>query len=514
MHKNPKGVVAAGHPQTAEAATLILEAGGNAFDAVVAAHLAACVAEPVLASLGGGGYLLTHDGSRGRLFDFFVHTPLQQQPPPDIDFFPITADFGTTTQEFHIGLGAVATPGVVRGLWQIQRNLGRLPMRTVAEPAIDLARGGVTVNAFQAYIFQIVAPIFLARTETLATYRSPSRTDRLIQQGERLRQPELGDTLEALTREGEALFYEGEIATAIETLCQEGGLLSRQDLHQYRLIERQPLALSYRGNPVLTNPPPSSGGILIAFALKLLETCDLSRSHFGSIEHLQLLTRVQELTQEARQTTGVDETHSEGGPPLLEEAFLAPYRRQLLDHPLCRRGTTQISVMDREGNCASLTTSNGEGCGTLIPGTGIMLNNMLGEEDLNPHGFHHWPANRRMTSMMAPTLSFLDGRRIALGSGGSNRLRTAILQVLINLIDFRMNLERAISSPRLHFERGTLNLESGFPPDTLEKLLPLYPHHLWPDINLYFGGVHAVSFANHSLEGAGDPRRGGCSLLA
>lgn len=511
---SPEGVVAAGHPKTVEAATLVLEAGGNAFDAVVAAHLAACVTEPVLASLGGGGYLLTHDGNHSCLHDFFVQTPRMRLPAEHIDFYPITADFGTTSQEFHIGLGSIATPGVVKGLCSVQRQLGCLPLTAVAEPAVQLARHGVTVNAFQAYIFEIVAPIYRTREETFAVYHSPSSPDRLVQEGDLLLQPDLANTIEALAKEGEALFYQGEIATKIATLCQHGGLLTHQDLLDYRLISRQPLSLSYRGNRILTNPPPSSGGILIAFALKLLEHCDLSATRFGSIDHLTLLTQVQQITQTARRDTDLDETHTNGAPALLTPATLQHYLEQL-HHPLCRRGTTHISILDRDGNCASLTTSNGEGCGHLIPGTGIMLNNMLGEEDLNPHGFHLWPTNRRMTSMMAPTLAFLEGRTVALGSGGSNRLRTAILQVLINMIDFRMDLETAISSPRLHFEKDLLNIEAGFPAETMTEILSRYPsHHVWPDINLFFGGVHAAAHTLSGLTGTGDPRRGGHSAIA
>lgn len=514
MKQNFKGGVAAGHPKTVEAATLILEEGGNAFDAVVAAHLAACVTEPVLASLGGGGYLLIHDGDSERLYDFFVQTPKRRPAGNSLDFFPITADFGTTCQEFHIGLGSIATPGVVKGLWRIHRQLGRLPLATVAQPAMEIAREGVVVNAFQAYIFDIVAPIYRARKETFHLYRSPADPRQLVREGDLLRQPQLADTIEALTREGEALFYQGEIAAEIARLCAGGGSLTREDLAAYRVESRKPLEIRYRGNRIVTNPPPSSGGILIAFALKLLEHCDLPPDGFGTLGHLQCLTRIQQITQQARQSAHLDETHEGALPPLLTAGTLQHYLGTL-DHPLCRRGTTHISVIDAEGNCASLTTSNGEGCGHMIPGTGIMLNNMLGEEDLNPRGFNLWPSDTRMTSMMAPTLAFQEDKVIALGSGGSNRLRTAILQTLINLLDFSMPLEQAITAPRLHFEKDTLNLEAGFPDDVLRQLLSHYPtHHLWPGINLFFGGVHAVAGSAGGMEGFGDPRRGGCGAIA
>ncbi len=507
------GVIAAGHPQTAAAAAEILQTGGNAFDAVVAAHLAACVAEPVLASLGGGGYLLAEIDRQTWIYDFFVQTPKRRRPTEALDFHPIRADFGTATQEFHIGLGTVATPGVVRGLWHIQKQLGRLPMTEVARPAIQLARDGVVVNAFQAYIFDVVAPIYRSHPETFATYRSPTRPECLVREGDRLVQPRLADTLEALAREGDALFHQGDIARRIVALCRQGGLLEHDDLHDYSPVRRRPLSFRYRDARILTNPPPSSGGILIAFALKLLERFPLSRSGFGSQMHLRLLTAAQALTQEARLELDLDETHADGIPAVLAPEVLHRYWEKLAHHPLCHRGTTHISVMDRHGNTASLTTSNGEGCGRLIPGTGIMLNNMLGEADLNPHGFHRWPCDTRMTSMMAPTLARLPGQTVALGSGGSNRLRTAILQVLVNLIDFAMPLEAAVSAPRLHFEDGVVNLEAGFDETAVAALASHYAVERWPDRNLFFGGVHAVAREGGRFHGAGDPRRGGVSRV-
>ena len=510
------GVIAAGHPQTVEAAAIILEAGGNAFDAVVAAHLAACVSEPVLASLGGGGYLLARRGENTTLYDFFVQTPKRANPPDPLDFFPITADFGTTHQEFHIGAASIAVPGVIKGLFTIQRELGKLPMTVVAEPAISLARQGVVINAFHAYIFEVVAPIYQVCPETFAAFKSPRHPSKLVQEGDVLALPQLADFMEQLAKEGDNWFYRGEIADRIVNLCQQkGGWLARQDLATYEVVKRQPLEFCYRHARILTNPPPSSGGILIAFALKLLEHFDVNRSQFGEYRYLDLLTRVQDVTQRARRDYDLDETHAEAaGPPLLNPNTIAQYLAPLSSHPLCRRGTTHISIMDKEGNIASLTTSNGEGCGYMIPGTGVILNNMLGEEDLNPHGFHQWQPNCRMTSMMAPTLALLPDSTIALGSGGSNRLRTAILQTLINLIDFEMPLDHAIQAPRLHFENGLLNLENGFSEAPLQELTQHFPNYkIWPGKNLFFGGVHAVQTQTDGFHGFGDPRRGGTAKV-
>ncbi|RMD69034.1 MAG: Gamma-glutamyltranspeptidase, partial [Gammaproteobacteria bacterium] len=181
-----KGVVAAGHPETARAAGAILEMGGNAFDAVLAAHLAACVAEPVLTSLGGGGFLLAQRDEEARLYDFFVQTPLERRPLEALDFHPIHADFGTATQAFHIGIGSIAVPGFIKGLFAIHEELCNLPLEVIMAPAIRLAREGVVVNALQAHAFQVVAPIYAQSPEALRLFGSPGHPGRLAQEGERL----------------------------------------------------------------------------------------------------------------------------------------------------------------------------------------------------------------------------------------------------------------------------------------------------------------------------------------
>jgi gamma-glutamyltranspeptidase / glutathione hydrolase len=513
-----KGVVAAGHEATAGAAELILKEGGNAFDAVVAAHLAACVAEPVLSSLGGGGFLLAHtvDGV-DRLYDFFVQTPKRRCPAEEADFYPISADFGTARQEFHIGSGAIATPGTVKGLFTVHKELCTMPMTCLAEPAVALARDGVRMNAFQAYIFDIVQAIYAASPDRCEVYRSRKDRTRLLGEGERLLQPELADSLDALAREGEGLFYQGEIAMQISRLCAEqGGHLSEMDLACYRVVKREPLTVGYREKArLLTNPAPSSGGILIAFALKLVESLDLKRYRCGTATYLDLLVRVLDETNRARIDAHLDGSGRCAADRLLDARCLADYRAQIKGRPLCSRGTTHMSIIDQQGNIASLTASNGEGCGRFIAGTGIMLNNMLGEEDLNPGGFHRWPEDLRMTSMMAPSIVFgTDGRSIALGSGGSNRIRSALLEVLLNLIDFGMDLETAVRYPRVHHEAGHLSIEGGLADEEVQLLVSRYSNHkLWPTLNLFFGGVHSVAQAAGGFSGVGDPRRGGVSVI-
>jgi gamma-glutamyltranspeptidase/glutathione hydrolase len=202
---------------------------------------------------------------------------------------------------------------------------------------------------------------------------------------------------------------------------------------------------------------------------------------------------------------------------ILSPENLGQWHTTLETGALSSRGTTQISVVDAEGNLASLTLSNGEGSSYVLPGSGIMLNNMMGEEDLNPDGFHRMPLGVRLASMMTPTIvSLPDGGQMALGSGGSNRIRSAILQVLTNVLEFDMDLEQAVIAPRLHLEGNHLNVEMGFSAAALESLQIDWPGvEQWQNANLFFGGVHAVKRLNNGgFRAAGDPRRGGAVAIA
>jgi gamma-glutamyltranspeptidase/glutathione hydrolase len=509
-----QGTIAAGHPDTAQAAAVVLGEGGNAFDAALAAVLAAAVAEPVLTSLGGGGFLLARPADAPpRLFDFFVQTPCRRQPAEACEFFPIVADFGPATQEFHIGIGATATPGTVAGVFAVHRALGRMPLARIAEPALALARDGVRVNRLQAYIFSVVQAIYLSQAPSRALYGSRTTPDSLLTEGETFTLPDYAAALDALVHEGEALFYRGDIAARILDLSAErGGHLGADDLADYQVIMREPLAVDFAGARLFTNPPPSTGGILIGFALALLRDAELAGMGFGSAAYLATLARAMQLTNKARVDSGLAAANLDSD--LLDAGFVARYRAEVLGQPATARGTTHISVIDSAGNAAGVSLSNGEGCGHVIPGTGVMLNNVLGEEDLNPGGFHRWATDQRMASMMAPTLVLWpDGGEAVMGSGGSNRIRTAILQVILDLVALGMDVRNAVEAPRIHHEGDVLHLEDGFAPAAIAELAEAFPNQKpWGERNLFFGGVHCATKRDGGFAGAGDPRRGGVAL--
>lgn len=487
------GVIAAGHELTAQVGAEVLRAGGNAVDAAVGAVLASLVCEPLLTGLGAGGYMLVvAPDETPVLLDFFVEAPGRgADPVRRAELIPVTVSFGDAIQVFNIGAASVGTYGTPAGLHEASRRFGRMPLADLVGPAATLAREGVVVNAQQAYLLEILADIVLSTPECAALFAPGGLPARM---GDVVRQPELADTLERLGTEGPAPFYQGDIAAAVVAWVSErGGMLTSDDLEAYVAIDREPIEVRYRDRDVLTNPPPSAGGILIARALASLEDAP------GPPELVRLV-EVMEQIQEERT------------PEFLSGLDDPEFVRRFLGAGPPLGSTTHIAVLDRDGWACSVTCSNGSCSGVVVPGTGIHLNNMLGEQDLNPLGFHRHPPGRRMPSMMAPTVVLRDGvAELVLGSAGSNRIRSAILQTIIRVVDQGLRAGEAVVAPRVHFEDGVVYAEPGVDTTALEA--SHRPIARFRDLNLFFGGVQAVERdATGAFWGGGDPRRGGAAI--
>jgi len=511
-----KGIVAAGNRYTAQAAADILRDGGNAFDAAIAALFMSFVSEPVLSSPGGGGFLLAKVQSQTPLIlDFFSQTPGRKVPASQLDFHPTTARFSTADQQFHIGMGSAAVPGMVAGLFETHRRFATLPLPRLTEAAVQLAREGHPLDPLQAEIFQVVKPILLATDSSRTVFESRQRAGEPVQAQERFHMPQLADFLCELTEVGERFFYQGDIATKIADISRNGGLLTKSDLANYKIITRSPTVMKWRDVDVFTNAPPSSGGTLIAFSLKLIEKLYGDKKLARASDWFCRLADVMHETNVARRETGfAKDPNDKTASTLSNDTVIDRCFDSLTRRAKKTGGTTHISVADGHGNLAAVTVSNGEGCGHMVPGAGFMLNNMLGEEDINPQGFFNWQSDTRITSMMSPSyLSWPQGRQMVLGSGGSNRIRTALVQTICNIVLFDMSCDDAVSAPRLHYENGLLNLEAGFPDDVLASLTQEFPDHkIWPGQDFFFGGVHIAEIAEDDLNGAADQRRGGCTI--
>jgi gamma-glutamyltranspeptidase / glutathione hydrolase len=518
-----RGAVAAGHPLTAEAGARALAEGGNAVDACVAAAFASGVTESPLSGPGSGGFMLIHraHGRVTELADFFVAGPgLGRGEEPAGEMLEVGVSFGegTTTQLFLIGPASCAVPGTVAGLAAVHERYGLLPWRELLAPAIELARDGVELTEPQAYLHEILDPILRFQSEGRRVYSGEGGSR--LGLGDRLRLTDLAETLGAIANEGAQAVYAGDRGRAIlETVQAGGGALTGQDLAGYRVVWRVPVEVGFAGCRVLSNPPPSSGGMLIAYGLALLERIGVGAA--GSADALAALVEVMR-----EQTRARDDEFSRrllaGG---LAERLLG---NSCLDAAVQRiraaepgaadpapNGTTHISVLDADGNAAAVSMSTGSGSGVIVPGTGIYLNNMLGEPDLVGGG--PVPAGRRLTSMMAPTVA-LDERgapRLVAGSAGSARLRGAIMQVVVNVLAHGMTVDDAIDAPRVHVDEPEIHCEGGQPEPALDDLAARgYDLKRWPDRNLFFGGVSAVeAHADGTLTAAGDPRRGGAGVV-
>jgi gamma-glutamyltranspeptidase/glutathione hydrolase len=477
------GVVAAGHRLTARAGVEVLRAGGNAVDAAVAAVLTSLVTEPLMTGLGAGGYLLVAPaGGESVLLDFFVEAPGRGVGSGGLaPLQPVEVHFGDAVQIFHIGASSCAVYGVPAGVEAAVQRYGTMRLADLAAPAAALARRGVRVNHQQATLFRLLGGIVASTPQARHAYFVGGR---LPVEGDLLTDPDLADALDRLGSDGAAPFYTGDIAAAVTDLVgAHGGALSAADLAGYRVVERRPLHMSYRGREVCTNPPPSAGGMMLGDALGWLAGAGGKPDELALVEAM-LATRP------------------------ADPAAVIPRAERL-------GSTTHISVLDAEGGACSVTCSNGQGSGMVVPGTGLHLNNMMGEEDLSPGGLlSHLPGDR-LPSMMAPTVVTRDGlAELVLGSAGSNRIRSALLQVAVNALDHGLPAQLAVDAPRLHAQHGLVYAEPGLDVTAVERAG--YPVTRFRDRNAFFGGCQAVQRhpATGALSGGGDPRRGGAVALA
>ncbi len=504
-----RGAIAAGHPLTAEAGARVLADGGSAVDACIAAAIVSWVAESPVTGPGGGGFMLVHRARdrTSRLIDFFVTIPgVGLRQPSAGEMEEVDVGFVESSQIFRIGAASCAVPGSPAGLEYVHRVYGTRPWQSLVEPAIELARNGVELTKPQAHLHAVVDLILRHSEEGQAIFGPEGRR---IVAGERLVQRDLAHTLELLSEHGSRAIYGGEVARAIASHVRErGGSITLRDLEEYRVIRRRPVRADFRGHEFESNPPPSTGGVLIGYGLRMIDRLGPG----GPAGSAEAIARLVEIMREQNRVRGARfgrDLHRGGLTRRLYDD------QQLADAIDRVGGTTQISVVDAEGNAASCTASTGSGSGVVVPGTGIHLNNMLGEFDLAASA-GAGRAGTRMTSMMAPSIVMRGGDpRLVVGSAGSLRLRAAIMQIVIDVAVHGMSVEEAIDFPRFHLQDGDVHCEGGADAAELDRLEAMgYDLVRWRRRNLYFGGAAAVEIrADGTLAAAGDPRRGGAGVV-
>jgi gamma-glutamyltranspeptidase/glutathione hydrolase len=441
--------VAAGHPATAEAGAEILRAGGNAADAAVAASLASCVAETIMTGLLGGAHAIHYDAATGvaRNLDCFVAVPSGEGAPME----SLQVPFGEELVHYAVGASSCAVPGLPDGLEALWRARGSLPWERLVEPALRLAREDVVLPRAHASCLAMLAPVMTMR-EGGALY-APGGS--LLREGDVLRQPGLVHALELVRDEGARSVYDGTIARALLALVEERqGVITASDLASYTAVWSEPRECAFAGRRVLTR-----GGLS------------------GIVESLR----------------GLDPN---GG----TDALLAAVETAAV----AGSHTTNLTVVDGDGNACVLTSSLGLGSGDWLPGLDLHLNSMLGETDLvrgplRPGG--------RMASMMAPTLVLDDdGLELALGAAGGTRLRTALVGVLTGVLHDGLAPQDAIDRARFHPAGGIVNAEPGIDEGWLRALEARgRTVRRWADRHHYFGGVSAIG----RLGAGADPRRSG-----
>ena len=470
------------------AATQILREGGNAVDAAIGAAFAATVCEPGLASLAGGGFLTVRlpDGDEV-VHDFFVNAPGLGRPDdasaPALD--TVTIKFGGADQVFHAGLGSLAVPGTLDGLLHAHTRHGRVGIASVITPARRLAAEGWTMDATQYAAGLLLEDIFRLSKACWSLYSIDDATPPI---GSVLTNPLLARTLDQVADGTVGRFGEIDgVTQLLGAVADTGGALTSDDLSAYEPVERLPLRARHRGAVLTTNPAPSFGGPILAEATRLLgEQGPVSADAAGTTRLVEAL----------RGATEREKT----------------LRRQV---PVAVKGTTHVSVIDGDGGVASLTQSNGSSSGIMVPGAGVQMNNVMGEEDLHPAGLHTAVPGSRIGSMMAPSLLDLpDGRVVALGSGGSERIRSAMLAVLVGLVDRGQHADGAVESPRVHWDGMGVQAEPPLDDAIAAALARMGPLTRWTGKHLYFGGAHVVvRYPDGSVEAHGDSRRGGASAV-
>ena len=494
---------------SAAAGERIVHEGGNAVDAALAAALVSAVSEPGVCALGAGAYLsIWPAGGDPVTIDANVAVPGLGLPESELgrggqEIF-MEYGGGITT---IVGHGSVATPGALSGCDLAARRYGRLPWAALVQPAIDGARQGFPLSMASHNYLKFSHQLVFGRNEQ--SYAAlHTRDGEILSPGSPVHVAGLAESLELIAKDGVAAFYEGDLAAAMtDDIRAHGGALTRRDLAKYRPIPRPCLRAQVADWQVATNPAPAVGGASLSAMLLLMN--ERPRDGWTAAE-VAYLAEVQHRVLAYRRGY-LDQLRDIG--PAIDELIRLAEAGQL--DAMTAPSTVHVSSVDDSGLACSITMSAGYGSGVMPPGTGIWLNNCLGEIELNRKGLAAGPPGRRLPSNMAPCVARSKrGDALAIGSPGADRITTAILQTLVNFITCGQSLEAAIRSPRLHVENDGQTWRAACEPGLAVDTVTL-PLRTFEELSMYFGGVGAaLRQADGHLVAAADPRRTGGTAIA
>lgn len=522
-------MVVAQEAKAADVGLEVLRKGGNAIDAAVATAFALAVTLPSAGNLGGGGFLLVRfaDG-RTSFIDFRERAPLSATRDMYLD------SSGNPTRDSVVGWRAAGVPGTVRGLELAHKKWGTKPWRSLVDPAVKLARNGFEVSYHLSRSLEGTSNLMGQFPESKRIFLKDGA---FHQFGDRLRQPELAATLQRIAKLGARDFYEGETARILaEQMKANGGLITLEDLKGYDATERTPLKGSYKGFDIITAPPPSSGGIGILQMTGMLDGTGYERHGAGSAASIHMLAEVmRRFYADRAQHMGDADFYRVPVAGLLNPAYIA-HRRSSIDPnrastsdairagaptPAESTETTHFSIADAKGNAVALTyTINGSyGNGVTVPKLGFLLNNEMDDFAAKPgvpnmFGLIQGEANaiqprKRPLSAMSPTILVRDNKPyMVIGAPGGPRIINGVLQSILNVVDFKMNMQDAIDAPRIHhqWQPDKLMMERGFSPDTVD-LLKQRGHTIDSITNVAL--VEAILIDKGYLQGASDGRANG-----
>jgi gamma-glutamyltranspeptidase/glutathione hydrolase len=515
----------------AEIGAQVLGDGGNAVDAAVAVGFSLAVTLPRAGNLGGGGFMLIHEAATGQT----TALDYREMAPPGAtrDMF-LDNDGNADPAKSRFSHLAAGVPGTVAGLHLAHQKYGRLPWKQLLQPAIDLARNGMTVSYDLAALLK-ARRSRMCRNEATCAYFYKAGGEP-YEPGETLIQSDLADTLQAIADDGSNAFYRGVIAAKIVADMQAGGgLVDAAALAAYRPVIREPLYGTYNGYEIVTMPPTSSGGVHVLQILNVLEHFPIAAMGAGSADSVHLLAEVMRLAYADRSKHLGDPDFYPVPVSWLTSKKYAEQLAVTIDMEQARpssevaagvvpapesEDTTHFSVMDREGNVVSntYTLNLSFGSAIAVKGAGFLLNNEMDDFVSKPgvpnaFGLLGGAANavesgKRPLSSMTPTIVFADGEPwFATGSPGGSRIITTVLQMLVNVIDHGMDISDAAAAPRMHHQwyPDELQLETGFSPDTIE-ILQERGHNVRANVRS-MGSLQTVALKDGLFRGASDPRR-------
>ena len=500
--------IAAGSPETATAGAQIARNGGNAVDIAVGAALTATVAEILMTSLAGSGFLMIHvPGCDAELIDGADAMPSIPRglSVENLDWRLARIPYGDGI-EVMAGHASVGVPGFLAALELAWQRHGSLPWAEIVAPALEQSRRPYPAGPTLASWLDMAGPHIFQQQSASRECFYP-RGDQPVREGEMFRVPDLDQTLELIQREGARAFYEGDIAAVFDReMRHNGGLLTRSDLAAHQALVRKPLTLRSAGFQLALNPPPAVGGTAVGALVRMIERAWPS-AHF-SAERDRLQARAQTMLLQFRDREFVDPQFGDAfAHELLEAVHLRPGTGKL-ESP----NTTHLSVATADGSLVAVTMSMGYGSGVTIPGTGIACANSLGEPELNPHGYHRAPAGSRLISNMAPTLAWhRDGRCLGMGSPGASRITTSIAQTWTRYGLQGFTLEEAVAAPRLHVEQWHDGLRVQCEPEIDDRLLrDDYIVRRFESPNMFFGAIKLAGLdGQRRLHAIADERRHG-----